>query len=43
MLLVSARVMGVVDDIAGHRDKVEDRPGCEDALADDLGWSGDIE
>ena len=28
---------GVVDDIAGHRE-VGDAPGCEDALADDLGW-----
>ncbi len=29
---------GLVDDIAGHRDKVGASPGCEDALADDLGW-----
>jgi DNA-binding MarR family transcriptional regulator len=27
-----------VDDIAGHRAEVEDAAGCEDALADDLGW-----
>jgi DNA-binding MarR family transcriptional regulator len=29
---------GVVDDIAGRRHEVGDAPGCEDALADDLGW-----
>ena len=29
---------GVVDDIAGHRDEVGEASGCEDALADDLGW-----
>ena len=29
---------GVVDDVAGRRDQVGDAPGCEDALADDLGW-----
>jgi DNA-binding MarR family transcriptional regulator len=29
---------GGVDDIAGRRDEVGDDPGCEDALADDLGW-----
>jgi DNA-binding MarR family transcriptional regulator len=29
---------GVVDDIAGHRDQVDDASGCEDALTDDLGW-----
>jgi DNA-binding MarR family transcriptional regulator len=29
---------GVVDDVAGHRDEVAGAPGCDDALADDLGW-----
>src|ERR1700733_9367762 len=29
---------GVVDDIAGHRDEVDDASGCDDALTDDLGW-----
>ncbi|MCU1491458.1 MAG: MarR family protein [Acidimicrobiaceae bacterium] len=29
---------GVVDEIAGHRDDVGDVSGCQDALADDLGW-----
>jgi DNA-binding MarR family transcriptional regulator len=28
----------VVDDIAGHDPEVGDSPGCEDALANDLGW-----
>ena len=28
----------VVEDTAGHRHEIGDRPGCEDALADDLGW-----
>lgn len=28
----------MVDDIAGHRVEVGDASGCEDALADDLGW-----
>jgi DNA-binding MarR family transcriptional regulator len=29
---------GAVDDSAGHRDLGGDPSGCEDALADDLGW-----
>jgi DNA-binding MarR family transcriptional regulator len=29
---------GAVDDIADHRGEVGDSTGCEDALADDLGW-----
>jgi DNA-binding MarR family transcriptional regulator len=29
---------GAVDDIAGHGDEAGESPGCEDALADDLGW-----
>jgi DNA-binding MarR family transcriptional regulator len=29
---------GVVDDSAGHRDDAGAARGCEDALADDLGW-----
>jgi DNA-binding MarR family transcriptional regulator len=29
---------GVVHDIAGQPDEVGDASGCEDALADDLGW-----
>ncbi len=29
---------GVVDNIAGQRDEVEDVPSCADALTDDLGW-----
>jgi DNA-binding MarR family transcriptional regulator len=29
---------GVVDDIAGHPEEVDDASGCEDALTDDLGW-----
>jgi hypothetical protein len=28
----------MVDDIAGLGDEVGEAPGCEDALADDLGW-----
>jgi DNA-binding MarR family transcriptional regulator len=29
---------GVVDDVAGHRDEGGGVAGCDDALADDLGW-----
>jgi DNA-binding MarR family transcriptional regulator len=29
---------GVVDEIPGHRDEVEDAPSCGAALANDLGW-----
>jgi DNA-binding MarR family transcriptional regulator len=29
---------GAVDDIAGNRQEGGDAPGCENALADDLGW-----
>jgi DNA-binding MarR family transcriptional regulator len=29
---------GVVDEIAGHRQEAGDASGCENALADDLGW-----
>ena len=29
---------GVVGDIPGHRDEAGEVAGCEDALADDLGW-----
>jgi DNA-binding MarR family transcriptional regulator len=29
---------GVVDDVAGHRHQGGDARGCENALADDLGW-----
>ncbi len=29
---------GLVDDIPGHLDEVGAEAGCEDALADDLGW-----
>ncbi len=28
----------VVDDAPGHRDEVREARGCDDALADDLGW-----